>query len=119
MNLQLATEAQGELDAFRAIDDMLVAGIEGCFDNLRLDADEFEAESDAGFSIEPVVALKRRGADVFRVRFDEFIPGIRILFFRHRRGVFVTGIHKREDLYDPLKAPMVRALNYWGRRRYL
>ncbi len=118
MQVLLAPEAQKELDALRAMDEMLAAGVDGCIEILGLESDEFEPGSDSGYSIAAVQALRERRAYVFRVRYDEEAPGIRILFFRLRGGIFVTGIHRRGELYDPLSEPMMRALNYW-RRRYL
>jgi hypothetical protein len=120
MLVRLCDEAAAELDVLRRMDEMLAAGVDACLEMLALDYDALEAETEAGFSIESVVALKlQRHADVFRVKYEEFIPSLRILFLRLRGGPFVTGIHDRGNLYDPLKEPLVRAMRYWGRRRYL
>lgn len=120
MLVRLSTEATADLNALREMDEMLAAGVEACLELLALEYDALEAETEAGFSIESIVGLKQqRNADVFRVKFEEFIPSLRILFLRLRGGPFVTGIHDRGTLYDPLKEPLVRAMRYWGRRRYL
>jgi len=120
MIVRLSDEAKAELAALRGIDEMVAAGVDACLEMLALDYDTLEAESEAGFSIESVVGLKeQRKADVFRVKYEEFIPSLRIIFLRLRGGPYVTGIHNRGDLYDPLKEPLVRAMRYWGRRQHL
>jgi hypothetical protein len=120
MLVRLSTEATAELNVLRGMDEMSAAGVDACLEFLALEYDALEAETEAGFSIEAVVGLKQqRNAYVFRVKYEEFIPNRRILFLRLRSGPFVTGIHARGDLYDPLKEPLVRAMRYWGRRRYL
>lgn len=116
MRVLRSPEASKELQGLSELDEMLAAGAEACIEMLGFDADAISPESEAGFSIQPVLELKRRRIHVFRVRYDEYLPGLRILYFRLRGDVFITGIHKREDLYDSWKEPMLRAQRYWGRR---
>jgi hypothetical protein len=89
---------------------------------LGLDANEFEGED--GFSIQRVGGLFRRGVRLSRVKYEKYIPGIRVLFFSipAKDCVFVSGIHQRGDLggeYDFAKEPFVRARRYWGMKEGL
>jgi hypothetical protein len=89
---------------------------------LGLDANEFEGVD--GFSIKRVGGLFRRGVRLSRVKYDKYVPAIRVLFFSiHTKDcIFVSGIHRRGDLgreYDFSKEPFVRARRYWGMREIL
>lgn len=120
MLVRLSDEATADLAGLRGMDAMLAAGVDACLEMLALEYDALSAATEAGYSIESIAVLKeQRRADVFRVKYEEFIPSLRILFLRLRGGPFVTGIHDRRDLYDPLREPLVRAMRYWGRRQHL
>ena len=88
---------------------------------LTLEANEFEGHE--GFSIKRVRGLFRKGIRIYRVKYEKYIYGLRILFFSvaAKDCVFVTGIHKRGDLgigmdYDFSREPFTRAQRYWGMR---
>jgi hypothetical protein len=60
------------------------------------------------------------------VKYEKYIPGLRILFFSvpGKNCVFVTGIHARPDLgigndYNFSREPFARAQRYWGVRNTL
>lgn len=91
---------------------------------LELDANEFEGRE--GFSVKKIVGLFRRGIRLYRLKYEKYIPGVRVLFFSvaSKNCVFVTGIHPRADLgqgrnYDFFREPFVRAQRYWALRERL
>ena len=58
-----------------------------------------------------------------RIKYERYIPGLRILFFSipSRNCVFITGIHERGTLgagmdYDFFRDAFVRAQGYWALR---
>ena len=115
MKLRLSGEATKELERIRLLDSLVAAAVEESIEFLKLEVDEFDG--DLGFSIEQLMQPKQqRGADVFRLKNTEFMPDLRILFFRYRKGIFVTGIHGRNGVYEPLGDAMTRLMRYWGMR---
>lgn len=98
--------------------------LEASIATLATDANEVELPD--GMSIQRVGGLFRRGIRVSRVKYENYFPGVRILFFSipARNCVFITGIHGRGDLgvgknYDFSKEPLTRAQRYWGLRKNL
>jgi hypothetical protein len=86
----------------------------GCF---AANANELEGAD--GFSIRRVICISR-------VKYEKYIPGLRILFFSIplKACVYVTGVHARADLgvgreYDFSRAAFARAQRYWGIRKHL
>jgi hypothetical protein len=124
MSLCHSPEVMEELKSFRELDRDIGIALDACIDMLRLEANEFEGQD--GFSIKRVGGLFRRGIRVYRVKYERYIPGIRILFFSipEKDCVFVSGAHRRSDLgvgmdYDFSREAFARAQRYWGMRSRL
>jgi hypothetical protein len=121
MRVCLSREAETELGFFKAKDRAVGIALEASIGMLSSDANEVELPD--GMSIQRVGGLFRRGIRVSRVKYENYFPGVRILFFsiQARNCVYVTGIHSRGDLgvgknYDFSKEPFTRAQRYWGFR---
>lgn len=124
MRVCLSREAERELDSFKTKDRVAAIALEASIVMLSTDANEVELPD--GMSIQRVGGLFRRGIRVSRVKYEEYFPGVRILFFSipARNCVFVTGLHGRGELgvgrdYDFSKEPFTRAQRYWGFRENL
>ena len=98
--------------------------MEACIGMLRREANELEGVD--GFSIRRVIGLSQRGIRISRVKYERYIPGLRILFFSIplKACIYVTGVHARGDLgvgreYDFSRAAFARAQRYWGMRNHL
>lgn len=98
--------------------------MEACIEMLRREANELEGVD--GFSIRRVIGLSQRGIRISRVKYERYIPGLRILFFSIplKDCIYVTGVHGRADLgvgreYDFSRAAFARAQRYWGMRNHL
>lgn len=124
MRVCLSREAEDEIRRCWLVDANVGESLEACIGMLRRDANELEGAD--GFSIRRVIGLFRRGIRIFRVKYEKYIPGLRILFFSvpPRDCVFVTGVHARADLgvgrdYDFSRAAFARAQRYWGMREHL
>jgi hypothetical protein len=117
MQVRKSTEAKRELREFSLLDEGIGEGIRECLDRIELDVLE-DLGRFGSYSVEPIQVLKARRVHVFRVKDESIIPGLRILFFRlpGKRGYYVTGIHRRDELYDPLREPLTRAQRYYGMR---
>lgn len=124
MRICFSREATEEMHTLRALDPDLSEAIEACIGMLAIDANEFEGHE--GFSIKRVGGLFRRGIRVYRVKYEKYIAGFRILFFSvaSKDCVFVSGIHRRGDLgtgndYDFARDPFARVQRYWGMKERL
>ncbi len=124
MRVCLSAEAQDELKSFKALDRDTGIGLEACIEMLRIDASEFEGQE--GFSIKRIGGLFRRGVRLYRIKYERYIPGLRILFFSiaAKSCVFISGVHRRSDLgigmdYDFSRDPFARAQRYWGMKNQL
>jgi hypothetical protein len=121
MKTCLSTEAQSEITRLK-VDPDCAEALRACIEMLSIDANEFEGRD--GFSIRRVGGLFRRGVRLYRMKYEKYAPGKRVLFFSvpSRQCVFVTGVHDRSELgtdYNFAKEPFVRALRYWGLRERL
>jgi len=119
MRVCLSPEAKVELGSWKSFDRDTWEALDACIEMLKVDVNEFEGEE--GFSIKRIGSLFRRGIRLYRVKYERYTPGLRILFFSIPRKdcVFVTGIHARGDLghdYDLSKAPFTRARTYWAKK---
>lgn len=121
MRICLSAEAESELRSLKGLDRDVGIALEACIEMLALDANEFEGRE--GFSIKRVGGLFRRGIRIYRVKYEKYIPGVRILFFSvpPKNCVFVSGIHPRGALgkgndYDFAREPFTRAQRYWSLR---
>lgn len=124
MRVCLSREAERELGFFKTRNRVAGIALEASIAVLARDANEIELAD--GMSVKRVVGLFRRGVRVSRVKYENYFPGVRILFFSipARDCVFVTGIHSRGELgvgknYDFSKEPFTRAQRYWGFRENL
>lgn len=122
MRVCLSAEAHTELESLGRRNPDVAEGVRACIEMVGLDANEFEGID--GFSIKRVGGLFRRGVRVSRVKYENYIPSIRVLFFSipAKDCIFVSGIHHRNDLggeYDFTKEPFVRARRYWGMKEIL
>jgi hypothetical protein len=124
MRVCLSGEAESEFRAVRQLDRETGIALEACIEMLGLDANEFEGQE--GFSVKRIGGLFRRGIRIYRVKYEKYIPALRILFFSVpvKNCVFITGIHRRGDLgigmdYDFSKEAFARAQRYWGMRERL
>lgn len=115
----LSPECTVELQRFAEANSNVGEAIRACIDMLERDANEFEGLD--GFSVRKVTGLFRKGIRVYRVKYEQYIPGLRILFFSipSKNCVFITGIHERGTLgagmdYDFFRDPFVRAQRYWA-----
>jgi hypothetical protein len=114
-------EAEEEIRRIAALDRDVGIALNACIEMLSLDANEFEGNE--GFSIRRIGEAFRRGFRIYRVKYEKYIFGLRILFFSvpSKDCVFVTGVHSRSDLvnYELSRAPLTRAIRYWGMRERL
>lgn len=117
----LSPECQVELQHFTDMDSNVGEAIQACVDMLQRDANEFEGLD--GFSVKRIAGLFRKGIRVYRVKYERYIPGLRILFFSipSKNCVFITGIHERGTLgagmdYDFFRDAFVRAQRHWALR---
>ncbi len=117
----LSPECEVELKRLTETDSNVGEAIRACLDMLQRDANEFEGID--GFSVQRIAGLFRKGIRVYRVKYERYIPGLRILFFSvpSKNCVFITGIHKRGTLgagmdYDFFREAFVRAQKYWALR---
>jgi len=124
MRVCLSKEAEDEIGRFWLLDANVGEALEACIGMLRRDANELEGAD--GFSIRRVIGLFRRGIRISRVKYEKYIPGLRILFFSVplKACVYVTGVHARADLgvgreYDFSRTAFARAQRYWGIRKLL
>lgn len=122
MRICLSAEAQIELESLARRSPDLAEGVRACIEMLSLDANEFEGVD--GFSIKRVGGLFKRGVRVSRVKYENYIPSVRVLFFSipAKDCIFISGIHRRGDLggeYDFTREPFVRARRYRGMKEIL
>ncbi|MDQ5858130.1 MAG: helix-turn-helix domain-containing protein [Acidobacteriota bacterium] len=94
----MSEEAEEEIGRFWRLDANVGEALEACIRMLRRDANELEGVD--GFSIRRVIGLYRRGIRISRVKYERYIPGLRILFFSIplKACIYVTGVHARADL---------------------
>ncbi|HEY3203349.1 MAG TPA: hypothetical protein VGL03_06775 [Thermoanaerobaculia bacterium] len=118
MRVRLSKEAKQELDSLSALDRNVGIALDA------IDANEFEGQE--GFSIKRIGGMFRKGIRLYRMKYEKYFSGIRVLFFSIPRGdcVFVTGIHARSDLgvgrdYNFSREPFARAVRYWGMKERL
>src|SRR6266540_5760358 len=118
MRVRLSKEAKQELDSLSALDRNVGIAL------VAIDANEFEGQK--GFSIKRIGGMFRKGIRLYRMKYEKYFSGIRVLFFSIPRGdcVFVTGIHARSDLgvgrdYNFSREPFARAVRYWGMKERL
>src|SRR6266498_1018360 len=98
MRVRLSKEAKQELDSLSALDRNVGIALDASIQMLAIDANEFEGQE--GFSIKRIGGMFRKGIRLYRMKYEKYFSGIRVLFFSIPRGdcVFVTGIHARSDL---------------------
>lgn len=121
MQICLSPESQVELQHITEGNSNVGQAMRACIDMLQREANEFEGSD--GFSVKRIAGLFRRGIRVYRVKYEKYIPGLRILFFSipSKNCVFITGIHQRGTLgvgmeYDFSRDAFVRAQRYWALR---
>jgi hypothetical protein len=121
MQLCLSPECRVELEYLTDLDSNVGEALRACIDMLQRDPNEFEGID--GFSVKRIGGLFRRGIRIYRVKYERYIPGLRIFFFSipSRNCVFITGIHERETLgagmdYDFARDAFARAQRYWALR---
>jgi hypothetical protein len=119
MQICKSNEAESEIQSLSHLDRELSVALEACIGMLAMDPNEFEGQD--GFSIKRIGGLFRRGIRLYRVKYEKYISGRRILFFTvpAKNCVFVTGVHARGELgvgmdYDFSREGFVRAIRYWG-----
>jgi len=121
MHLCRSKEADEEIRKIASLDRDMGIALEACISMLAIDANEFEGQE--GFSVRRIGAAFRRGIRLYRVKYERYIPGLRIFFFSipAEDCVFITGIHPRADLQDYTisRDPLSRAIRYWGMRERL
>jgi hypothetical protein len=114
-------EAEEEIRRLSSLDREIGIALPACIEMLAIDANEFEGHE--GFSIRRIGGLFRRGVRLYRVKYEKYIPGVRIIFFSISTSdcVFVTGVHSRNELgdYTLSREPLTRAIRYWGMRDHL
>lgn len=121
MRICRSKEAEEEIRRITALDRDIGEALNACIGMLAIDANEFEGHE--GFSIRRIGGAFRRGIRVYRVKYEKYIAGLRILFFSvpAKDCLFVTGVHSRTDLadYELFREPLSRAMRYWGMRERL
>ena len=121
MRICRSKEAEEEIRRIAALDRDVGIALNACIEMLGIDANEFEGNE--GFSTRRIGEAFRRGVRIYRVKYEKYIFGLRILFFSvpSKDCVFVTGVHSRGDLvnYELSRAPLTRAIRYWGMRERL
>lgn len=124
MRVCSSAEADAELKAFREMDAAVGLALEATLEMLEIENSEFEGSD--GLSIARVQGLFRKGIRLYRVKYERYFHGIRILFLRlpPDRCVYVTGIHGRGDLgpgkeYRFSLEPFRRAQIHWGMKEHL
>lgn len=121
MRICRSKEAEEEIRRIAALDRDIGVALNACIGMLAIDANEFEGHE--GFSVRRVGGAFRRGIRIYRVKYEKYIAGLRILFFSipSKNCVFVTGVHSRSDLGDYALAsePLMRATRYWAMRERL
>lgn len=118
MRICQSKEAEEEIRRIAALDRDIGVALNACIEMLAIDANEFEGQE--GFSIRRIGGAFRRGIRIYRVKYEKYIAGLRVLFFSvpAKNCVFVTGVHSRSDLgdYEFSREPLTRAIRYWGMR---
>ena len=121
MKICRSKEAEEEIRKIAALDRDVGIALNACIEMLSIDANEFEGNE--GFSIRRIGEAFRRGVRIYRVKYEKYIFGLRILFFSvpSKDCVFVTGVHSRGDLvnYEISRPPLTRAVRYWSMRERL
>jgi hypothetical protein len=121
MQLCRSKEAAEEIRSIAALDRDIGTALEACIEMLAIDANEFEGQE--GFSVRRIGSAFRRGIRLYRVKYEKYMPSLRILFFSipAKNCVFITGVHPRADLedYSLSRSPISRAIRYWGLRENL
>ena len=119
MSLRKSKEADDDLDQFRQMDESLGAYLDECLRILDVDPEERKASKPGRIDKWRVENLWTRGIRIYRFKYEELIPRIRILYMITPKFVYVTGIHSRDSLsnYSMADDPIVRAVKYWGKRR--
>ncbi len=116
MRICQSKEAEEEIERIAVLDRDVGVALNACIEMLAIDANEFEGHE--GFSIRRIGGAFRRGIRIYRVKYEKYIFGVRILFFSipTKDCVFVTGVHSRRDLgdYELSREPLTRALRYWA-----
>ncbi len=119
MSLRKSKEAEDDLEQFRRMDESLAAYLDECLGILDLDPEEQKAQKPGRIDKSRVENLWPRGIRLYRFKYEDLIPGVRIVYMITPKFVYVTGIHSRDSLgdYSMADEPIVRAVKYWGKRK--
>jgi len=119
MSLRKSKEADDDLEQFRRMDESVGAYLDEAIRILGLDPEEQKAARPGRIDNWRVENLWPKGIRIYRFKYEDLIPGIRILYMITPKFVYLTGIHSRHNLgnYSMADDPIVRAVKYWGKRR--